>query len=366
MVLQIEFRAAENACKIQAQVVQCLLTVALIWRQHYQHYLSTLSILSIVVSKGFRHSTPCIFANFAEKKTLQHCFPFVWTDWEGSLSKQIPCLVQDHVSNRREPANRIGIELPVLSPSSFEKEQCLRASFITREADHLNALKSMIQHQHLTISNESIALSSVLMNHSIVRIDLKIEQLSTSSSTSSHISPFGFCISLGKLSCYRSASGIHPATSAGMRTLPPFRRVLMVSWVNTGQQWTNWLCAFVLASMGLRLLDPGFVRFHLPRQRTILSSHPDLASKKHCSRTVRAAEIALHHCEAQLPLAESTLENSLALGEGQDPDSVEKLEIREQKLPLAKKTTGDTVLKANTCMYMSICIYHSWANWVLL
>ena len=46
-----------------------------------------------------------------------------------------------------------------------------------------------------------------------------------------------------------------------------------------------------------------------------------------------------------LPLAESTLEKSFELGEGQDPDSVYKLQRRERKPALAKKTTEDTVLR---------------------
>lgn len=155
----------------------------------------------------------------------------------------------------------------------------------------------MVQHQHLTISNESIALSSVFMEHSIVRIDLNVaQQISTSCSTfstSSLISPFGFCIS-GKVvllwlrlwnpPCHISRNEDTAALSKGAYGLLSQRTRM--------DKLAMCLCAC-----------PGFAIFHLPQHRTILSSHPGLASKKHCSRTVRAAEIALHNCGAQLPLA---------------------------------------------------------------
>ena len=113
------------------------MTVPFIWWQHYQHY----QLSQLWFQKAVDTRLLVSLLTLLPRKILQHCVLFVWTAWEGSLPKQIPCLVQDHVSNRREPANRIGIELPVLSPSSFEKEQCLKASFSTRQADQLIALK---------------------------------------------------------------------------------------------------------------------------------------------------------------------------------------------------------------------------------
>ena len=134
MHVPFAFWYAENISKICSMPVD---SFPFIWWQHYQHC----QLSQLWFQKAVNTRLLVSLLTLLPRKILQHCVLFVWTAWEGSLPKQIPCLVQDHVSNRREPANRIGIELPVLSPSSFEKEQCLKASFSTRQADQLIALK---------------------------------------------------------------------------------------------------------------------------------------------------------------------------------------------------------------------------------